>query len=503
MLPASSSDSVPSACGGHQCRCGRIVHRGRIDEHDGVGRVGEDGDELPGNREAVEDGTVGRHREPLRRPLHEDGVAGEVEDLRGLVVEEALADARQHGHRAALAVGDVQVEAARARGIAHRLDGDGPAPAGLEARTIGGGPETGGGVDVAEQHRDVVGALVRHGQIQYVIALQIGGGKRHRLKTDGEAGGRAETAARQAGIDQDVIAQAAGHHQVRDAVVGQVDQLDGPGCQQGRVVAVNGGGGGKLVRAGNGDVDLDLVLALVGHDHELAVGADGQRFAVQVASEHCELTRAVPVEGQEIAVSVADQQAVRLAVRAGEERHAGGSLPGRADDGSGEGAVAVVGVEPDLTGAAVGRRDQHGHARSAVIEKVAGQDLHGALADRVAVRDLRVHQGTAAGGQQQTETVRVGVERDQVGAAGAGEVARSDADGLQLGDEGGAVGADVDVERVLAGAVAFLGEEGVAGVVEQDADVAGNLIADHDVGQPIPVDVGEGDVGGAGPNRRG
>ena len=52
-------------------------------------------------------------------------------------------------------------------------------------------------------------------------------------KPTGKLAGRAEGAAGQAGIDQDVVAQPAGHHQVGDAVPVEIDQLDGAGGQQG------------------------------------------------------------------------------------------------------------------------------------------------------------------------------------------------------------------------------------------------------------------------------
>ena len=67
-----------------------------------------------------------------RRRLHHR--AGEGAEEGGAVVEETLAAAGQQGDRAALAVGDRQVKAARAQWIVHESNGNGTAAAGLEPR---------------------------------------------------------------------------------------------------------------------------------------------------------------------------------------------------------------------------------------------------------------------------------------------------------------------------------------------------------------------------------
>src|SRR5262249_50033425 len=79
-------------------------------------------------------------------------------------------------------------------------------------------------------------------------------------------------------------------------------------------------------------------------------------------------------------------------------------------------------------------------------------------------------------------------------AAVPGEVPGGQADRLRGGAHRRTAGGRVQAARPGGGAEAQGRAEGVRGVVEQDGDVAGGLVAHHDVRQAVPVHVGHGDV---------
>src|SRR5262249_28453384 len=80
----------------------------------------------------------------------------------------------------------------------------------------------------------------------------------------------------------------------------------------------------------------------------------------------------------------------------------------------------------------------------------------------------------------------------------AGERAGRQADRFLQGTDRGAGGAAVQVVQAGPGteAEAVARAEGVAGIVEQDADVPAGPVSDHDVRPTVAVNVGKGDVGG-------
>src|SRR5262249_26519142 len=118
-----------------------------------------------------------------------------------------------------------------------------------------------------------------------------------------------------------------------------------------------------------------------------------------------------------------------------------------------------------------------------------------AVAGRGGQGDRRVAEAARAVVGQYAQGVSAAIDHNQVVAAGAGEAARGEAHGLFQGADHRAVGR---VEAIRAGACAeaIAPRERVTGVIEEHADVAAGLVGDHDVPQPVAVDVHEGQVRG-------
>src|SRR5262249_47548410 len=86
------------------------------------------------------------------------------------------------------------------------------------------------------------------------------------------------------------------------------------------------------------------------------------------------------------------------------------------------------------------------------------------------------------------------VDHHQVIATAASEGVRYQADRLLQGSDGRCCATRVQGIQARASAEAIAGDERVTRVVEEDADVAAGLVADHNVGQAIAVDVHQGNV---------
>ena len=110
------------------------------------------------------------------------------------VVEEATADAGQQGHGAAAAIDDREIRDAVAVQIAHDHR-DGAVAAGLQTRP-GDADPVAVGVVGAENHGDVVAALVGDQHVRNAVAVDVGHGEAGRGGADevglrrGSEGGR-------------------------------------------------------------------------------------------------------------------------------------------------------------------------------------------------------------------------------------------------------------------------------------------------------------------------
>ena len=190
----------------------------------------------------------------------------------------------ERGDRA-VGVGHAEVRDAVAVEVAD-VDGDRLAAAGVEPRAGRAVPDAVRGSIVADEDRDVVGAVVDDGEVQDAVAVEVGDGDGDRLGADGVGGRRAEAAARRGRGRRGLVAEAVGDDEVgRRLAVGSGGRPgDGAGGQQraGGAADVWGGRSRRTGRGGVAEVDLDLVVLRVGDDGEgPAVGglADGERPA--------------------------------------------------------------------------------------------------------------------------------------------------------------------------------------------------------------------------------
>ena len=180
--------------------------------------------------------TVTRSGWPSKLPTKSGpGLLPDREGRGVLVVEEAVADARQQHHIVRLAVADQDVGYAVAGQVADDR-GDRAGTAGFSR-----GPAVKvmlSPCGLVEQDRDLVGALVGDHQVGQASPLTsatvIPTGLVPAKKPCPPLIGRSELAVAQARIDEHVVAAAVGDDQVGDAVAVKVGQLDGAGGEQAR-----------------------------------------------------------------------------------------------------------------------------------------------------------------------------------------------------------------------------------------------------------------------------
>src|SRR5262249_7966163 len=164
-----------------------------------------------------------------------------------------------------------------------------------------------------------------------------------------------------------------------------------------------------------------------------------------------------------------------------------------------ESAVAVAGEDPDLSAVRHEDGDIEGLAGSMEVARDhrAGLGIESeAVVGGGGQGRLRVGEAALAVVGQDGEAVAAAVDDEKIVASGAGEVASDQADRLLQAGDRRSGGGGVQAVQSRAGTEAINLCEGVMSVVQEDADIAAALVADGNVGQAVAVEVRHGDVGG-------